>query len=223
MIFFFFFLHKNKVKNRNKWKKRWHFWLTTEDVEWHFCIFLCFRASAVEVMVDVDGKGEWRTCTDITGLRLPSGYYFGASSATGELSGLKPQQSPEGRWITRFECPEIKSKTWLSFLEKLFKVVSLLELSLVCVDNHDIISMKLYQLTNEPTSEEAEEEEEVTIPRVDNMEQFQGICFCSSWSHFFFVLNNLDFCRMISATQMFFLPDKIFNFLLATEIQWHLC
>uniref|UniRef100_A0A3P9J3Z2 Lectin, mannose-binding 2-like b n=1 Tax=Oryzias latipes TaxID=8090 RepID=A0A3P9J3Z2_ORYLA len=92
--------------------------------------FLLVRYSTnrLTVMVDVDGKGEWRACADITGLRLPIGYYFGASSATGELS-----------------------------------------------DNHDIISMKLYQLTNEPTSEEAEEEEEeeVTIPRVDNMEQFQ--------------------------------------------------
>uniref|UniRef100_A0A3P9LCH9 Lectin, mannose-binding 2-like b n=1 Tax=Oryzias latipes TaxID=8090 RepID=A0A3P9LCH9_ORYLA len=91
--------------------------------------FLLVRYSTnrLSVMVDVDGKGEWRACADITGLRLPIGYYFGASSATGELS-----------------------------------------------DNHDIISMKLYQLTNEPTSEEAEEEEEeVTIPRVDNMEQFQ--------------------------------------------------
>jgi len=35
--------------------------------------------------------------------------------------------------------------------------------------------MKLYQLTVERT-EEDQEEEEVTIPRVDNMEQFQGKC-----------------------------------------------
>lgn len=47
----------------------------------------------------------------------------------------------------------------------------------VALDNHDIISMKLYQLTVEKTpEEEEEEEEEVTIPRVDNMEQFQGRC-----------------------------------------------
>ncbi|KAK5613078.1 hypothetical protein CRENBAI_001820 [Crenichthys baileyi] len=80
------------------------------------------------VMVDVDGKQEWRECAFISGLRLPTGYYFGASSATGDLS-----------------------------------------------DNHDIISMKVYQLTVERTPEEEEEEEEelVTIPRVDDMDQFQ--------------------------------------------------
>lgn len=76
--------------------------------------------------VDVDGQQEWKECADITGLRLPTGYFFGASSATGDLS-----------------------------------------------DNHDIISMKLYQLTVERTPEEEEEEqEEVTLPRVDDMEQF---------------------------------------------------
>lgn len=41
-----------------------------------------------QVLVDVDGKQEWRECADITDLRLPTGYFFGASSATGELSGI---------------------------------------------------------------------------------------------------------------------------------------
>nr|XP_046242140.1 VIP36-like protein [Scatophagus argus] len=89
--------------------------------------FLLVRYSKnrLMLMVDVDGKQEWKHCADIAGVRLPTGYFFGASSATGDLS-----------------------------------------------DNHDIISMKLYQLTVERTPEE-EEEEEVTIPSVDNMEQFQ--------------------------------------------------
>lgn len=43
----------------------------------------------------------------------------------------------------------------------------------VSLDNHDIISMKLYELAT-PRNTEQGEEEEVTIPRVDNMEQFQG-------------------------------------------------
>uniref|UniRef100_A0A3Q3NMX8 Lectin, mannose-binding 2-like b n=1 Tax=Labrus bergylta TaxID=56723 RepID=A0A3Q3NMX8_9LABR len=88
--------------------------------------FLLVRYSKnrLTLMVDVDGRQEWKDCADITGLRLPMGYFFGASSATGDLS-----------------------------------------------DNHDIISMKLYQLTVKRAPEE-EEEEEVTIPSVDNMEQF---------------------------------------------------
>ncbi|XP_017296583.1 VIP36-like protein [Kryptolebias marmoratus] len=89
-----------------------------------FLLLRYFR-NRLTLMVDVDGKQEWRECADITGLRLPTGYYFGASSATGDLS-----------------------------------------------DNHDIVSIKVYQLTVEQTPEEEEEEEVLTIPRVDNMRQF---------------------------------------------------
>lgn len=38
-------------------------------------------------MVDVEDKNEWRECIDIGGVRLPTGYFFGASAATGDLSG----------------------------------------------------------------------------------------------------------------------------------------
>ncbi|XP_006625589.3 lectin, mannose-binding 2-like a isoform X1 [Lepisosteus oculatus] len=74
------------------------------------------------VMIDIDGKQEWRDCLDIPGVRLPQGYFIGASAITGDLS-----------------------------------------------DNHDLISLKLYQLTVLRTAEEEEEEEEVTFPSVDNM------------------------------------------------------
>lgn len=37
--------------------------------------------------MDVDDKNEWKECIDIGGVRLPTGYYFGASAATGDLSG----------------------------------------------------------------------------------------------------------------------------------------
>lgn len=38
-------------------------------------------------MVDVEGKNEWKECIDIGGVRLPTGYFFGSSAATGDLSG----------------------------------------------------------------------------------------------------------------------------------------
>ncbi|KAK9523119.1 hypothetical protein VZT92_019538 [Zoarces viviparus] len=101
----------------------------TRNAVYDTLLLVRYSKNRLTLMVDVDGKQEWKDCADVTGLRLPSGYFFGASSATGDLS-----------------------------------------------DNHDLIAMKLYQLTVERTPEEEEaeeEEEEVTIPRVDNMEQFQ--------------------------------------------------
>ena len=37
--------------------------------------------------MDVDGKDGWTECFKVDGVRLPVGYYFGASAATGELAG----------------------------------------------------------------------------------------------------------------------------------------
>ncbi|KAM5172278.1 VIP36-like protein [Mantella aurantiaca] len=74
------------------------------------------------VMLDIDGKQEWRDCLDVPGVRLPRGYYFGSSAVTGDLS-----------------------------------------------DNHDIISLKLYQISVERTPAEEKMDKEVFIPSVDNM------------------------------------------------------
>ncbi|XP_047228790.1 lectin, mannose-binding 2-like a isoform X2 [Girardinichthys multiradiatus] len=88
-------------------------------------LFIRYVRRRLTVMIDIDGQHEWRDCLDIPGVRLPLGYYFGASAITGDLS-----------------------------------------------DNHDIISLKLYQLTVLRSKKEEEEEEQdvITIPSVDNME-----------------------------------------------------
>ncbi|XP_060271701.1 vesicular integral-membrane protein VIP36 isoform X2 [Ovis aries] len=51
--------------------------------------FLAVRYSRgrLTVMTDLEDKNEWKNCIDITGVRLPTGYYFGASAGTGDLSG----------------------------------------------------------------------------------------------------------------------------------------
>lgn len=45
-------------------------------------------AALFQIMTDIEGKQEWKDCLDMPGVRLPQGYYFGVSSATGDLSGL---------------------------------------------------------------------------------------------------------------------------------------
>eukprot|EP00057_Strongylocentrotus_purpuratus_P013910 XP_011668384.1 PREDICTED: VIP36-like protein [Strongylocentrotus purpuratus] len=39
------------------------------------------------VMMDITGEGKWQHCIDQTNIILPTGYYFGASAATGQLAG----------------------------------------------------------------------------------------------------------------------------------------
>ncbi|XP_069028234.1 lectin, mannose-binding 2-like a [Embiotoca jacksoni] len=89
-------------------------------------LFIRYVRRRLTVMIDIDGQHEWRDCLDLPGVRLPQGFYFGASAVTGDLS-----------------------------------------------DNHDVISLKLYQLTvlrSQKEEEEEEEEDEITIPSVDNIE-----------------------------------------------------
>lgn len=45
------------------------------------------------MMIDIDGQHEWRDCLDLPGVRLPQGYYFGASAITGDLSGKQVQSN----------------------------------------------------------------------------------------------------------------------------------
>lgn len=47
----------------------------------------CLPLSVLQIMMDIDGKHEWRDCIEVPGVRLPRGYYFGTSSITGDLSG----------------------------------------------------------------------------------------------------------------------------------------
>ncbi|XP_056314874.1 lectin, mannose-binding 2-like a isoform X1 [Danio aesculapii] len=86
-------------------------------------IFIRYVRRRLTVMMDIDGQHEWRDCLDVPGVRLPQGFYFGASAVTGDLS-----------------------------------------------DNHDLISMKLYQLTILRSKQEDEEQEEVLVPSVDNID-----------------------------------------------------
>lgn len=62
-------------------------------------IAIRYENGKLTVSTDIDGKNTWKPCFTVDKVRLPTGYYFGASAATGDLS-----------------------------------------------DNHDIISMKLYDI-----------------------------------------------------------------------------
>ena len=72
-----------------------------------------YERDVLTVSTDIEGKNAWRECFTVKGVRLPTGYYFGASATTGDLS-----------------------------------------------DNHDIISVRLYELE---VPEDKEEEDRSKI------------------------------------------------------------
>jgi hypothetical protein len=40
----------------------------------------------VPVSTDIENKAAWKPCLSVQGVRLPTGYYFGMTAATGDLS-----------------------------------------------------------------------------------------------------------------------------------------
>lgn len=39
------------------------------------------------MLLNIDGEREWKPCFMVKDIDLPTGYYFGASAATGDLAG----------------------------------------------------------------------------------------------------------------------------------------
>uniref|UniRef100_A0A0K0FWU8 L-type lectin-like domain-containing protein n=1 Tax=Strongyloides venezuelensis TaxID=75913 RepID=A0A0K0FWU8_STRVS len=45
-----------------------------------------YVGDVLSVYTDVEGEGTWQKCFSVNGVHLPTGYYFGVSAATGDLS-----------------------------------------------------------------------------------------------------------------------------------------
>ncbi|XP_063239555.1 vesicular integral-membrane protein VIP36 [Bacillus rossius redtenbacheri] len=45
-----------------------------------------YEGDVLTVSTDLENKAAWRECFSVKGVRLPTGYYFGVSAATGDLS-----------------------------------------------------------------------------------------------------------------------------------------
>lgn len=49
-------------------------------------ISIRYEEDVLTVATDIENRNDWKNCFTSTGVRLPTGYYFGASAETGDLS-----------------------------------------------------------------------------------------------------------------------------------------
>lgn len=49
-------------------------------------IAIRYENDKLSVMIDIDNKAGWKPCFEVDGVKLPTNYYFGMSSTTGDLS-----------------------------------------------------------------------------------------------------------------------------------------
>jgi len=70
------------------------------------------------VTTDIDNKAAWKECLSVKGVRLPTGYYFGVSAATGDLSDthdiisvkLYELDSSDDESVSYFKVKKLKSQ-----------------------------------------------------------------------------------------------------------------
>ncbi|KAG8172390.1 hypothetical protein JTE90_024476 [Oedothorax gibbosus] len=48
-----------------------------------------YENDVLTVSTDIEGKSAWEECFTVKVVRLPTGYFFGSSATTGDLSGKK--------------------------------------------------------------------------------------------------------------------------------------
>lgn len=56
------------------------------NVEYDTHISIKYVNEKLTVLTDIEDKHEWKVCFESKNVKLPTGYYFGASATTGDLS-----------------------------------------------------------------------------------------------------------------------------------------
>ena len=78
-------------------------------------LFGCY----LQVSIDIENKNEWKECFSVKGVRLPTGYYFGATATTGELAGTYKSMyhtgiRPQFHQLEKRLCA--KKRTWCALI-----------------------------------------------------------------------------------------------------------
>lgn len=56
------------------------------NTDYDTIIRIRYENDILNVSTDFENKAEWKNCFTVTGVRLPTGYFFGLSANTGDLS-----------------------------------------------------------------------------------------------------------------------------------------
>nr|CAG4651043.1 EOG090X07L3 [Simocephalus serrulatus] len=56
------------------------------NMEYETYVAIRYENDKLSVSTDIDNKAGWKPCFTVDGVRLPTGYYFGMSATTGDLS-----------------------------------------------------------------------------------------------------------------------------------------
>lgn len=56
------------------------------NVQYDTILSIRYENDVLTVSTDIENKGQWKECFSVPNVQLPTGYYFGVSATTGDLS-----------------------------------------------------------------------------------------------------------------------------------------
>ncbi|CAB1320033.1 unnamed protein product [Coregonus sp. 'balchen'] len=95
-------------------------------------LLIRYTKNRLTIQIDVDGKQEWRDCLDLPGVRLPRGYFFGASSEEEEEEELIPSVD-NFEHLNKVEVQEEGMSGVQLFFTIVFSVIGVFVLGVVAV------------------------------------------------------------------------------------------
>nr|CAD7411787.1 unnamed protein product [Timema cristinae] len=84
-------------------------------------IAIRYENDVLTVSTDVENKAAWKECLSVKGVRLPTGYYFGVTAATGDLSDTHDIMS-----IKLYELDMPENVSLLSLHEPMYSPFSII-------------------------------------------------------------------------------------------------
>lgn len=132
------------------------------NVDYETYISIRYENDVLSVSTDLENRNEWKNCFVVNNVELPTGYFFGLSATTGDLS--------DNHDIHSFKFFDIDTN--LSVSIKVAHNLDVIEVNFFQIPQHDEIMQRTNIIPNAKTFEPPREHKEDPKPGMSNAKIF---------------------------------------------------
>lgn len=132
------------------------------NVDYETYISIRYENDVLSVSTDLENRNEWKNCFVVNNVELPTGYFFGLSATTGDLS--------DNHDIHSFKFFDIDTNISVSI--KVVNSLEVVEVNFFSIPQHDEIMQRTNIIPNAKTFEPPREHKEDPKPGMSNAKIF---------------------------------------------------
>lgn len=132
------------------------------NVDYETYISIRYENDVLSVSTDLENRNEWKNCFVVNNVELPTGYFFGLSATTGDLS--------DNHDIHSFKFFDIDTNISVSI--KVGNSLEVVEVNFFSIPQHDEIMQRTNIIPNAKTFEPPREHKEDPKPGMSNAKIF---------------------------------------------------